>query len=419
MLRETKRRGLLVTLLTCLLAVMVAAGGARSQTSAPSPELTLQQAVAVGLRQGEQAQRARITLQQQLLEAADLWEQHRQGAPRGTRFCSPIGVDEEGEPIMDCRTVGGATPFQQAQFEEIFPMQVEMIRQAAQAGFIQQMAAVRSQIADAYINAVLAQERVRLAEDALQRARLQHEQAQAMAEQGVISELELAQVGVGVAEAEAEREAARQQAEQAVVRLNLALGNDLSAPVRLPSLDALASLAGDTEVRNLADDLEAALAASAAVLSAEGRHRVAQRELELFRKHHGGYEQRRSYRQYALAVEEAALALAEAKRSVERDLRELYGGLREARARRDLALQHVALAERNARVAQLRVEAGLSTVVEAMEAELALLQARLGAAQAQAAVYLLGAQLNVLLGEGVDAAAEEFRHISQEIEELR
>jgi outer membrane protein len=76
------------------------------------------------------------------------------------------------------------------------------------------------------------------------------------------------------------------------------------------------------------------------------------------------------------ALAQARLALESARRAAELDLRAKYQALLQAQAQVEVAAKALAGAENSLAVAQKRLEAGTGTVLEVMQAEVGLLQAR-------------------------------------------
>lgn len=394
-------------------AVTLASPGSASfsQTQDQPAQLTLDSAVNTALLMSTQARRAEINLEEQLVTAIALEEQHRAGAP--LEQCFPVGVDQmTGMPIERCL---GPSDYEAAQIEELLPEQVEAIRGAAAAAYRQQMAALQSQVIESYYNAVLAQGAVELHATHLERMARHEANARRALEQGTIAELDLAQAEAGLAQAQAEAFAAEEQAQLALLNLKELIGLPLDRQTSLAS-----GVADWTPSHwDYDEDLAKALENSAQVQAAKGQLAVAEKDLELFRKNTGGFRGRVTFRQRELAVAQALVNLEEAQRRTETQVRGIHSQLAQAALRVDAARRQAELARRVADLAHLRYEVGLATTVDVLEAEGTLLQAELGRLQALIGAHTAEAQRRVLVGETPPQVARRLENISRQVGELR
>lgn len=394
-------------------AVTLASPGSTSfsQTQDQPAQLTLDSAVNTALLMSTQARRAEINLEEQLVTAIGLEEQHRAGAP--LEQCFPVGVDPmTGMPIERCL---GPSDYEAAQIEELLPEQVEAIRGAAAAAYRQQMAALQSQVVEAYYNAVLAQGAVELHATHLERMARHVANARRALEQGTIAELDLAQAEAGLAQAQAEAFAAEEQAQLALLNLKELIGLPLDRQTRLAS-----GVADWTPSHwDYDEDLAKALENSAQVQAAKGQLAVAEKDLELFRKNTGGFRGRVTFRQRELAVAQALVNLEEAQRRTEIQVRGIHSQLAQAALRVDAARRQSELAQRVADLAHLRYEVGMATTVDVLEAEGTLLQAELGRLQALIGAHTAEAQRRVLVGETPPQVTQRLENIRRQVGDLR
>src|SRR5690606_36235621 len=85
------------------------------------------------------------------------------------------------------------------------------------------------------------------------------------------------------------------------------------------------------------EDLAKALENSAQVQAAKGQLAVAEKDLELFREHRGGFQGRTTFRERELAVAQAMVNLEEALRRTESKVRGIGSRLAQASVRVDAA----------------------------------------------------------------------------------
>src|SRR5690606_29363558 len=234
-------------------------------------------------------------------------------------------------------------------------------------------------------------------------------------EQGTIAALDLAQAEAGLAQAQAEAFAAEEQAQLALLNLRELIGLPLDRQTSLAS-----GVADWTPSHwDYDEDLAKALENSAQVQAAKGQLAVAEKDLELFREHRGGFQGRTTFRQRELAVAQALVNLEEAQRRTETQVRGIHSQLAQAALRVDAARRQAELARRVADLAHLRYEVGLATTVDVLEAEGTLLQAELGRLQALIGAHTAEAQRRVLVGETPPQVARRLENISRQVGELR
>ncbi|MEX2356285.1 MAG: TolC family protein [Thermaerobacterales bacterium] len=378
------------------------AGAAGAQ---PPDVMHLARAVHLALTHGVDAGRARLDLEGQFLEAENLWRQHQAGPPSPQQVCVPGA---------GCFSVGGPSDLEKSQIERLLPLQVEVLRNGAAAGYVQRQAAARADTIEGYFNLMMAGEARAVHEASLHRIEAQLRQVEALLAGGVVPEIDRLRVRAGMAEAQAEAFAANQRLALAVLEFNRLLGRGLSdAPPVLP-----APAFETAEARDLASDLTAALAVDAEVLSAAGRLIVAEKELTLYKEHHGTFPDRRPFRERELAIEEAELDLRAAREATEIRLRGAHSRLVETARRVEAFEQQTEMARRAHHITVLRYEAGIGTVVDVMAAEGDLRRAELAALSAGIDHQTARSRLDILLGAGVPEARDEAQEILEAIDHL-
>ncbi len=403
--------------LAALLAVIIVASGLRG-VSADAADgqaaevLTLEDALQEAVDSGSAAVQARLSLQEALLEAADWQHEHEMGPPRGHSITLPTG---EEEPATTTITLGEPSRLQKAQVEKLLPLKAEVSREAARAAYMQQMAALRAEAAEAYYDAVSAQREVQLQEDSLEVFEAHRDRAEALFEEGEVAELDVLQAEAQLTEQKATLRSAQQRLKQAVLSLNQLTGAELDRRVILPETGY-----GELPVRaDIEEDIQRALAADAEIAGIRAGLQVAQKELDLFVQHHGSFSARRSYQKRYRAVKEAENKLHQAHREVEVRIRQLHSQLDDAAARVEALDEQVKLLRRAEEAALLRYQEGLAPVTELLDASVGVQEARLARLQAELSYLTIDAGRQALLGTVPESVEDEFLQVKQEIEQLR
>ncbi len=410
-----------LAVVACILIIpgLIAGPGARASEI---PSVTLEGAVELAYEEGAEAKKAEIELSETLLKAANLEHQHRLGPPGRQsitiRFDVPLPENEEIPeklPIEFSIPIGGPTDMEEAQVEEILPIQFASLRRTAEAAFEQRMASIRSRVIEQYFGAILAQEELDVRRAGVERLEVQRDQVAAMYDRGVVPELDLVQVEAALSNARYEQFEAEEMRDMAFAALNRSLGQPMDARPTLITTE----IPDNPLDASLPEDIEQAREASAEIAALEGQLEVAEQELDIFRRIKGTYSPRRSYRERELEVERKEIELLDTERGIELSAMGLRSQIARARAQVDATAQGLAAAERALEVSQLKYDAGMHTISEVLEADASLMGAELAHRAAGVEVLAKTADRDTLLGRVGPHVEERLEAIRSDIEELR
>jgi len=175
----------------------------------------------------------------------------------------------------------------------------------------------------------------------------------------------------------------------------------------------------DAQPGDIDDEIEKAAEVDASLISAKGQLAAAQKEMELFIEHRGGFSRRRSYRERELKVEKAEHEITEAKRDVKLRVFDIRSRIEETEAALDAATEQLKIAEKAEDVATVQYDAGLTTIGDVLDASVSKEEAELLKMEAAAGHLVVMALRDSMLGKGVDFVEDKYEETLNEIDELR
>lgn len=232
-------------------------------------------------------------------------------------------------------------------------------------------------VEEAFYSVLRAEAALRSAEDALARAKKQDEIVQRKFDSGIAPELDLIEARNNLTARQAELAQAISDLEISRMRFNRALGRPLLAPVSLVQEDTTY----DEVAIGLEEAIEYALTNRFELIA--GAAEVKLREEEVVLKDND-YTPEMEKRRIRYALERAKLNQKDLEMQIQLSVRESYSQLIRAQSQIALLQGKVELAARRLEIAEVRYNAGLSTIVELIDAQNALSDAE---AQATAAIY--------------------------------
>ncbi len=382
--------------------------------------INLEGAIERAYEDGNESRRAELEFEENLLRAANLEHQHRLGPPgRQTmsitfEFPDPNNPGET-IPMEMSLPMGGPTDLEEAQIEEVLPIQFASIRRSSEAAFEQRMAGLRADVIDAYYGAILAEREVELRRTSRSRLEVRRDQVEAMYERGMVAEMDLVEVEAVLASARADLFEAQENANLARASFNRLLGLPLDENPRL-LMPEMPAAPPEAELR---DDILDARAASAEVSAVEGQLEVAEKEMELYRRIKGGFSARRAYRERELEVERKQIELREAELNSELGIWNVRSRIDRALAKLEARRENLDAARRRLEVARVSYQAGMNTITDVLEAENGLLGAELAEFGTSVEVLSATADRDTMLGRVGSHVEERIRAISSDIDELR
>lgn len=229
------------------------------------------------------------------------------------------------------------------------------------------------EIAEAYGNARLAEERVQLAERARTLAERSLEIAELRRERGGATDLEVREAANELADAEQNLDAARQG--RALARANLESLTGLEAA----ELQPLSPRLLEAELPAMSDLIEQ-LDGHPSLLAARHGVELAKVSRDLLDP---SYAPRNQIEQAELRLEQAQEGLTEARRGLRLQLQGLHDEARAAAERARVAREALANSERREELERQRLDAGLIAEIDFEQTRLATMQARLSAREAE------------------------------------
>ncbi|MEP0548157.1 MAG: TolC family protein [Rhodothermales bacterium] len=304
-------------------------------------------------------------------------------------------------------------------------------REAAGYNLTEELADIRLQVQQAYIQALVAQELVVISQAAIVQAQSFLDTEQLRLTAGTNSELEVLRAQVELENLRPQLVQAQNAAELAVLDLkrltNLPYGQPvaLTTPLTLPAPD---------ELENVALDAEALVSGRAAILAAEEQVAIAEQQVRLkraaylpsvsFQANYGrqlfteeifdfggewrpdftvgvgvsvpifnGFRRSAEVQQARVELSQAEFQTAQLREAVQLQAEQALGEKRRARALIAARQQTIEQAGRVYRLTGLQYDEGLSTPLEVSDARLSLLQARTNLVQALADFYNADANL--------------------------
>jgi len=300
-------------------------------------------------------------------------------------------------------------------------------------------------VVNAYYNAILAGEKVKVQEEAVRIAKETADGARNRAEEGLVAGIEVSRAEIRVAQTENELNIRKQEAVAALDTLMIAIGSgigekpELTDPVpepetigRLPdlatametALDNRSELAVyDTSISELArklaiakDNMRPALDLVANYSSEADNNGLISRTMWDAGEFSGGFE-------YSLPLDRRALteekAIADKSLEITRKLRiyqmeqiakEVRDALRDyqmAQTSLDIFGQNLAVAQENLEMAQVMVDEGLTDNQEMLDAQEALTQVQDALVSAKVDLYLAAVNLKMVMGEDLSVMGEK------------
>ncbi|MFO8060948.1 MAG: TolC family protein [Bacillota bacterium] len=398
--------------LVAVLSALLAAGAGAADGEQRVAFLTIDSAVRLALSEGGRAEGARLRLTESLLQAANMEHEHEVGPPRSRSMTLPAG-EGEGESVSI--TIFQPDKLDVARIEELLPLQFEAARDVALVTYIQEMAGARAAAINAYYTALLARGRMEVLEQSLLRVEAHHRRAEALYENGKVSEVDVFRSQVARAETRAQLRSTEGEFEAALVNLKEEIGLALDTPVVLehtPEFTPVGEL-------NLEQDLQRALEVNPGAAAARGNLVIAEKDMELFIETRGGFAGRRTYHECSLAVDSAMHELKQVERHLEAQVRNIHSRMPEIAGQIEARREQLELARRLEQIAGLRYEAGLGTVVDLLDASVAVREAEAAHLEAVVLHKMAAVEREVLLAEGVTDARDEFEQVLSEINELR
>ncbi len=368
-------RGRVTSLLLVLLLLAGGTGGAAPERAEGPRRLSLEEAVALALKNNPDVALAREALERAQVAA----EQARSAAD-----------DLPAEAVISLDL---------AKVKDLYPRQAESGVRLAERGVTAAQDGVRLGVEQAYFAAQLAREMVRVREQAVSLAEEQVQQARLAFEVGTRARTDVLAAEAQLAGAHAELAAARKARDVAAMELNRALGLPLTEAVELTTPLQEADLrhlpAADPE--SIAKAVQAALARSPAVLKAEEDLAVARLAFDLTARYYTPNVY--AYRQAESGLRQARIALDKERTAVELEVRKALLDIEEARARIEQQKKAVALTEDGLRLANLRYRSGVGTNAEVLDAQVRLSGARAAMANAVFSLRAALARYANLVGE--------------------
>jgi len=413
----------------CLMAAWGLCGGNPGRAQAPIPlTLTIEEGVRLALEKNEDLQMARMDRnrsQEQVTEAradalpqVDLSMNYNRNwilptfifdTPAG-RQSVRIGTDNSLVSALSLRQslyAGGRVRAGLRSAREQAAHSIEMERAARQQ--------VRAQVEEGFYEVLLAQELVRVRDLALQRARANLRQAQALRQAGRVADYDLLRAEVQVASLRSDSTQAQNRRDLAAIALRNTLGLELDTPLEiagefreetslgLGEVEGLLQLGREKrpELRQLGHLLrsrqdrvkvERSGSLPEVDLVTTGQVQFQSNELDLAEDEawrrswstgvaaqmplFDGQRTHSRVSQARLEVRRLEAQIAQARRGVEMEIRQAWMELGEARER--LAAQQgiVGQAETGLQVADSRYAGGLGTQLEILDAQLTLLEAQ-------------------------------------------
>jgi outer membrane protein len=296
---------------------------------------------------------------------------------------------------------------------------------------------VNLQVREAYYGALLARSQVRIAEESLTQAERRRDEIQAKVDKGVTARFDLLRAQVEVASRGPAVTRAKNQAAVALESLKRAAGLPLDRPVALSdtlgytpftmtreqaveeALDERDALAAARMEANAAEHQAHAQAANDLPLlyldgnytwqgqSSEGllpgKHETAQSAaigLTLTWPIVDGWQNRALTHQAKASAEKARITVHQLEESIRLEARSKWADLRATEEEIPAVRQSVKLAEEAYAIARVRYSSGLSTQLEVLDADLALTQARLSEKETLYRYEVALAELEHTLGRG-------------------
>lgn len=328
-----------------LASVLAISGGVAGREGGPG-ELSLAEAIDLGLENNPAIEIATLELEQAMVAR----EQADDAAGQ---------LDEDFIAGLDLRRV-----------KDLYPRQTEMGEKIARKGLEVTRDGIRVAIQQAYFSAAMAGQLLAARQEAVTLAERQLGQARAGYRTGTRAKTDVLAAETHLAAARADLSTARTGLATALMDLNRAAGLPLTAALTLTSkLEETAPAPVDIE-----EAVSAALAHSAGVLAAAEQAAVAARDRELAGRYYTPNTY--VYRQADLEAKKAATRLAAARVDGELAVRKAHLEMLDAYERIGQHRTALALSEEANRLADLRYRAGVATSSEVLDAQVRLSGAR-------------------------------------------
>lgn len=309
------------------------------------------------------------------------------------RFEKSDVAARQARNAADQISTGSVNSYQRAQQKYVMAKQAEANQAAAAAARDQTLRGVRLQVESAYYSLWLAQERVRVTQAGLDRAREQLRVSQAQLEAGAVARSDVLSAELQVASMESSLVTANRALESARIQLNSLLARPLDAPIAAERVDVepARSLPG------LDEGVAQALERRAETVQTRESRAVAELDTRLAAEY---YPENVDPRQIAeLALREAELQDELSRQQVEVDVRQTFLGVGEATQRLALANKSREQAQEAFRLATLRYQAGVGTILEVTGAHVALYQSEVDVATAQFDLKVAEARYLAAIGQ--------------------
>jgi len=320
-------------------------------------ELTLEQAVEVALEGNPSLELAELSL-----KAAQSRVAYTRDVARGIEKQVDAGI-----PV---------TTLDLARVKDVYPRQAELGVVVARRALEAAREGIRLQVEKAYYEALKAEDGVRIARTAVDKAEEQLRTARAGFSAGTLARNEVLGAEVQLADARARLITAERLSKTAYMNLNKTLGLNLETPLRLTSRFEYRPV-GDLDLeKKVSEALENRLEAVRARAELEGK----ELDFQVVGRYYTPSVY--TYQQAEVAWKQAGVALRQAEQQVEFEVRAAFLSIKDAEQRIAVLEKSVEQAREAMRLAQLRYEAGVATGLEVNNARLALTQAEAGALQA-------------------------------------
>lgn len=334
----------LLTILTISLVLNFWLAGARAWAAKEPavPELTLEQAV-------ERAKANSLTLKSMKYEI-----------DRSFAVRQYVGDKLEFIPL---EASGSAAD---TMFKDL--MSADLNWRMAKRSYEAQADTVVMQVYKTYFGLLQAIEGVKVAENQLKSASLQHRVAAAQYRAGMLSKTGMLQADASLAVAKANLEAANKALEDSYQKFNQLIGlwpEDRPVLVDEPSFNAV-------EIYNLEFEVAKARAASPSVWLAQQRIDLARINLDLYNFNN----EPEPYVAKEIDVTKSEIAVQDAFEQMDKLVRTLYYTIKQLEEQYTSAQESVKNAEESLRVVKVKYDVGMATLAEVYAAEAALAQAK-------------------------------------------
>jgi Outer membrane efflux protein. len=260
--------------------------------------------------------------------------------------------------------------------------------------------AIKLSVEQAYYKVLEDEQNLDVLNTSLELAQKAQSIAKVQFDKGMITEDQLLQAEIGVSGVNMQIDQAKATLEKDMLNLKRQLGLPLKSELKLETVFKVPDISGiDVE-----EGVESALKNRMEILEAKKDLDIKQQDFELIKKYYSDITFQ--YKSGLLNLNTSQEKLKSAEQDVELDVRSKYLDMKSASSALPVLQMNVEKAQESLRLAQLRFENGLGTIVDVLNAQNTLLQNQLDLVKTQHGLNLAKINYEVATGIGIPSQSQ-------------